>query len=85
MLGAEYEYLKTIRDVETPIEIEDNLFYSWGMQQHSGGDPAAVIMADLNKNVLYVGIRKNGKVTLYSEDKSEAPQRLKDYEKEIIY
>jgi hypothetical protein len=55
------------------------MMYTWAMQAHSGGDPGAVIMADLNKDVLYVGIRENGEGKLYSEDGSEAPQRLKDW------
>ena len=82
MLGSEYEYMKSIRDVETPIEIKNNLFYSWGMQQHSGGETAAIFMANLQKNVLYVGIRKEGKETLYSEDNSKVPQQLTDWAKD---
>jgi hypothetical protein len=52
------------------------------MQTHSGGDPSAVIMADLTKNILYAGLRENGHVKIYSEDGSEAPQKLKDWSKE---
>lgn len=82
MLGAKYKFLKSIWDVETPIEINNNLFYAWAMQTHSGGDPGAVIMADLEKNVLYVGIRENAHVKIYSEDGSQAPQKLLDWSKE---
>ena len=82
MLGSRFQFLKSIWNVETPIEINNNLFYAWAMQTHSGGDPSAVIMADLSKNVLYVGIRENGKTKIYSEDRTEAPQKLKDWSKE---
>ncbi|MFI5185655.1 MAG: hypothetical protein ACHQF0_02960 [Chitinophagales bacterium] len=82
MLGAKYKFLKSIWNVETPIEINNNLFYAWAMQTHSGGDPGAVIMADLSKNVLYVGIRENARVKIYSEDGSEAPKKLQDWSKE---
>ena len=79
MLGLQYDYLKSIWEVETPIEVEYGLFYAWGMKTHSGGDPGAVIMADIIANVLYVGIRKDQKEKIYSEDSSEIPQRLKDW------
>ncbi len=82
LLGGQYDYLYSIWDVETPIEITNGLFYAWGMQAHSGGDPSAVIMADLGKNVLYAGIRRDGKVTLYSEDGGPVPQRLLDWSRE---
>jgi len=82
MLGPRYKFLKSIWDVETPIEIKNNLLYAWAMQAHSGGDPSAVIMADLAKNVLYAGIRQDGHTKLYSEDGSDPPQKLKDWSKE---
>ena len=82
ILGSQYDYLKSIWEVETPIEISNGLFYAWGMQAHSGGDPGAVLMADINKNVLYVGIRKDEQEKIYSEDGSNAPQRLQDWANE---
>lgn len=36
-------------------------------------------MADINKNILYVGIRKDEQVKIYTEDGSKAPQRLQDW------
>jgi len=82
LIGPEYSYLKNIWQVETPIEVNKGMFYAWGMQAHSGGDPSAVLMADINKNVLYVGIRKNGEEKIYTEDSSKAPQRLLDWANE---
>ncbi len=79
MLGNQYDFMKSIWEVETPIEIVDGLFYAWAMQAHSGGDPSAVLMADIDKNILYVGIRKDEKEEIYSEDGSAAPQRLQDW------
>ena len=79
MLGTQYDFMKSIWEVETPIEISNGLFYAEGMQAHSGGDPSAVLMADINKNVLYVGIRKDEQEKIYSEDGSNAPQRLQDW------
>lgn len=79
MLGSQYDFMQIIWEVETPIEITNGLFYAWGMQAHSGGDPSAVLMADINKNILYVGIRKDEQVKIYTEDGSKAPQRLQDW------
>ncbi|EPR69552.1 hypothetical protein [Cyclobacterium qasimii] len=79
MLGPQYAFVKSIWEVETPITIVDGMFYAWGMQAHSGGDPGAVLMADLNKNVLYVGIRKKEDEQFYSEDGSPVPQKLQDW------
>ena len=82
MLGSQYDFMKGNWQVETPIEITNGLFYAWGMQSHSGGDPSAVIMADISKNVLYVGIRKDSQEKIYSEDGSNAPRRLQDWANE---
>lgn len=83
LLGAsEWEFLQDIWQVETPIEIENNMFYAWAMEKHSAGDPSAVIMADISKNILYVGIRKDGKVKFYTENNSPVPQRLKKWAEE---
>ena len=86
LLGTElYAFVKRIRQVESPIEMEDGLFYSWAMQMHSGGDPSAVIMVDFEKDVVYVGIRRDKKSTIYSEDGGEAPQKLIDWTNEPYF
>ncbi|MDJ1480689.1 hypothetical protein QNI16_09355 [Cytophagaceae bacterium YF14B1] len=79
LLGSQYDYMVSIWEVETPIEIENGLLYTSAMQAHSGGDPGAVLMADVTKNVLYVAIRQDGNAKVYSEDGSAAPQRLQDW------
>jgi hypothetical protein len=84
LLGtAEFNYLvKNIFQVETPIKIENNLAYAWGMQEHSGGDPSATILADINKNILYVKIMKNNQTKIYAEDGSKTiPKELDDWAK----
>ena len=71
--------------MESPIEIEDGLFYAWGMQAHSGGDPSAVIMVDFNRNVVHVGIRRDKNTKIYSEGGNEAPQKLRDWADEPYF
>ena len=79
MLGSRFDFIYLIWETEAPIEINNGILYAWAMQAHSGGDPEVVFMADLNKDVLYVGIRENGKVELYSEDGSEVPQKMNEW------
>ena len=79
MLGSKYDYIKSIWEVEAPIAIANGIFYAWGMQAHSGGNPSAVLIADLNKNVLYVGIRRKEDEKFYSEDGSNVPQKMQDW------
>jgi hypothetical protein len=83
LLGTEFSYLvKSIFQVETPVKIENNLVYVWGMQEHSGGDPSATILADIPKNILYVKIVKNKQTKIYAEDGSKTiPKDLDDWAK----
>ena len=84
MLGStEFNYLvKNIFQVETPVKIENNFFYTWGMQTHSGGDPSATILAEINKNILYVKIVKDDQTKIYAEDGSKTiPKDLDDWAK----
>lgn len=84
LLGERFDYLKSIWNVETPIEIQDSFLYAWAMMEQSGGDPSAVIMADIAKDKLFAGIRENGKVKLYSETDTIYPDRLKQWARETI-
>lgn len=81
LLGTQYNYfIKSIWQVEIPIKIENDFLYSWAMQAHSGGDPAATLLADLHTNTLYIEIIKDHKTTLYAEDGSTAiPKPLADW------
>lgn len=79
LLGERFDFLKSIWETQTPIEINNDLFYAWAMKAHSGGDPSAVLMFSFNSNVLFAGIRENGEEQFYSEDGSDVPQRLKDW------
>jgi|GEM_PF-6467651 hypothetical protein len=63
-------------NVSTPVEIEHNWMYTWGMKANEGGDPGMVIMADLSRNVLYVGIKNKGDNGFYSDDNSTMPPRM---------
>ena len=79
MLGSQYNFMKSIWQVEIPITVKDGFFYVWAMQAHSGGDPSADLMADIENNVLYVIIKKDGHKKLYSEDGSNLPEPLQEW------
>jgi hypothetical protein len=80
LLGVQqYNYIVEIMEVETPMEVKDGLFYAEGMQAHSGGDPSAVIMADIQKDILFVGIYKDGKPIYFSEGNAELPMKLRNW------
>jgi hypothetical protein len=79
MIGSRYDFLKSIWEVEVPIEIKDGIFFSNAMQAHSGGNPGATIVVDLKTDVLYVGIKENDDIKIYSEDGSKSPQCLVDW------
>jgi hypothetical protein len=83
LLGSQFNYLvKSIFQVETPIKIENNYFYAWAMQTHSGGDPSAKLLADIGKNILYVEIIKNNQTKIYAEDGSKTiPEELEEWAK----
>ena len=82
LLGTQYSYVKGIWEVEAPMEVEDGLFYASAMQAHSGGDPSAVLMADIGRNTLYVGIRQEQQVQLYAEDGGDVPAKLQAWANE---
>ena len=81
--GSQYHYfIKSIWQVEIPIKIENDFLYAWAMQAHSGGDPAATLLADFHTNTLYIEIVKEHTTTLYAEDGSTAiPKPLADWVK----
>ncbi len=83
LLGGQYEYfIKSIWQVETPMKVENDFFYAWAMQAHSGGDPSATLLADIHTNMLYVEIIKGGHTTTYAEDGSKTvPKELKEWAK----
>lgn len=55
------------------MKADSEYFWTSAMQVHSGGDPESIIVADLIEHQLYVGIRKYGKVQLFSEENSRTP------------
>ncbi len=82
LMGKEYDYVISIWEVEIPMEVLNGEFYAWAMQAHSGGDQSAVLMADIKKDKLFMGVRNGASVKLYAEDTADIPKRLLEWEKE---
>ncbi len=74
-----YTWMETNWQVTTPIEVENDWFYAWGMKAHEGGDPGMVIMADLQNNVLYVALKNQGEDSYFSENNASAPPRMQKW------
>jgi hypothetical protein len=70
LLGSRFAFLKKTWAVEIPMKVSGNQFSASACQTHNCSSTNFMIVVDLAKNVLYAGIREEGKVTLYSEDGS---------------
>lgn len=70
LLKNRFFFLKKTWAVETPIEVNNNTFKAWGCKQHFCDSTNFIIVVDFKKNVIYVGIRENENVKVYSEDGS---------------
>lgn len=68
LIKNRYVFLKNTWTVETPIEIKKNQFIAWGCQQHNCSNTNFMIVVDFAKNVVYVGVREEENVKIYSED-----------------
>jgi hypothetical protein len=74
LLGNRYAFLKKTWAVETPIEINNNVFSAAGCQTHNCSDTNFIIVVDFSKNILYAGIREETNVKVYAEDSSTNQQ-----------
>ncbi|WP_231459220.1 hypothetical protein [Pedobacter sp. Leaf132] len=70
LIKDRYSFLVKTWAVETPIEIKNSMFSAWGCQQHNCSNTNFIIVVDFKKNVVYVGIREEENVKIYSEDGS---------------
>lgn len=81
LLGNRFAFFVETWAVETPIIIENNIFVAWGCQQHNCGSTNFIIVVNLQKNVMYAGIREEGQIETYSEDENTLPKQLLEWVK----
>ena len=77
LLKGRYRFLKETWAVETPIEINNNIFVASGCQQHNCGNTNFIIVVDFSKDILYAGVREDEVVKVYSEDGSSNEEIIK--------
>ncbi len=70
LIDDRYSFFIETWAVETPIQIYNNIFIAEGCQAHNCNMTNFIIVIDLSKNIMSVGIREKGKVELYSEKES---------------
>ncbi len=70
LLKSRYNTLKSKWAVETPIEVKNNIFSAYGCEAHNCGYTNFKIVVDLESDLLYVGIREEQVVKIYSDDGS---------------
>jgi hypothetical protein len=68
LLKERFSFLKGRWLVETPIEVEDLTFKAYGCQPHNCDHVNFIIVVDLGRNVVYVGVKENENIKVYSED-----------------
>ena len=85
LIGSRYNFIKEISAYgpSEPIEIKNNIMTASVCQQHNCGSTNFILVVDLLKNIIYVGIRENNKIKTYSEDGSKS-QRLNDWVKNNV-
>ena len=80
LLGAEkYAYLNEIWQTQAPIDVENGSLYVWGMEENSGGNPGALIMADLDEDIFYVAIRNEEGENTYVEKGADIPEKMQNW------
>ncbi|MCC7401882.1 MAG: hypothetical protein IT214_10410 [Chitinophagaceae bacterium] len=71
LLGNRYQFFKDTWDVETPIEIKNNIFKASACEAHNCDATNFIIFVDLSTNTLYAGIKEEGQIKKYAERGSD--------------
>lgn len=70
--NSRYNFLKETWDVEAPMEYTNNVFVAIACQAHYCSGTNFIIVVDFSKNVMYVCIREEEEIKIYSEDGSNS-------------
>jgi hypothetical protein len=81
LLGDRFEFMKKTWAVENPIEVKDEYFIATGCEAHNCASTNFIIVANLNSNKIYVGIREEEKVKKYAEQGGTFPEQIENWEK----
>ena len=82
LIGNRFYFLKNTWSTEVPIKIEDGFFIASGCEQHNCNNTNFIIVMELKTNKLFVGIREENEIKIYSEGDFE-PKQITDWKNEI--
>lgn len=82
LIGDKFIFLKKTWAVEIPIEIKNNIFVAYACEAHNCNMTNFILAIDISKNIMYVGIRKEGKVSTYAEAGNNFPEKIKVWSSE---
>lgn len=68
LVGPDYDFMRDTCIVESPVEVEGSIVSASGCEAHNCGASNFIVIADLEANVLYAGVRKNNDVKTFSEN-----------------
>ncbi len=82
LLGDKFNFISDISEFgpSSPINVDNDIFSSNTCQQHNCYYTNYIIVADIKKNLLYVGIREEEYVNIYSENEDDIPGILRNWE-----
>lgn len=78
LLNNYFETLREICCVESPIEIKDNKLIATACESHNCNSTNYIVIVDILKNKIYVGLRKDDQIKTFTED-GHTPQEMKDW------
>lgn len=82
LIKDRYTFLRKNFNTQLPIIIANNYFIAEACKAHECGFTEFIIVVDLTKDVLYVGIReKEDKIQTFSEDGSPDPEPIRHWSK----
>lgn len=74
LIGDRYSTFKMKWNTETPITVSDNIFVASAFEAHNATATCFIIVFDISNNILYVGMKENGEILLYSENGKSCQQ-----------
>ncbi len=76
---SRFFFLKKTWAVETPMEIKNNIFVASACEAHNCNMTNFIIALDMSKNIMYVGIREEGKIRTYTEAGNNFPEQIQEW------
>lgn len=79
LIGDRFFYLKKTWAVESPMEIINSIFIANACEAHNCNMTNFIIAINMSENIMYVGIREEGKIIIYAESGNNIPEQIHDW------